>query len=645
MTEAQAQASATQSAEASTPATADAARLQALARSLGLPMPPQAEPRPSRGAAPSGTAVAAAQGGTSAQFPTAAHGPAGQAAQPLGADAGSAPASSTTTEPAAARPTSPPTAAVDAATSSPTAAFAPLAPSASALPTQSWPDAPLGAQSSGAPALETAVTPSLQSVTPSLQSVTPSLQSVTPSLQSVTSSPQSVTSALQSVTPSAQGVTPALQSVTPSAQGVTPALQSVTPSAQGVTPALQSVTPSAPLPQLLDLAPAATPELGETLSDAQRPLLPAVTLANDAAAPPNAVADAQPMQPIGSPSAAAVAAADAPRFSPPEAEVHTPASLSQGGGLPNAAIEVPIAQSSRRFLQPLVGIDPGSVTIFEAPVGAEHTRDADAVTVGDQVLLAAGNAGESPEALGLLAHELTHVAQARDVMPPIAEAPTTQDEEAMARRVESRVIATSAASAGPFADAAPPPVRGESPNSLAAAGLHPPAADAAAQPAAETPPAWPTPVRDPRTDPWGGLPAPWEPLPDWMTAPLPLMTRADIDNGLYHGNFDTNGSSNGNGSANYGGGGGDSGNTGNTGGGNTGGGDSGANSGGSSGGGSAGGGGAQFAEATRSLEAPATTAAGAAETTPPAPPDLDALAHQVYTILKRRLSAERRRLN
>jgi hypothetical protein len=30
---------------------------------------------------------------------------------------------------------------------------------------------------------------------------------------------------------------------------------------------------------------------------------------------------------------------------------------------------------------------------------------------------------------------------------------------------------------------------------------------------------------------------------------------------------------------------------------------------------------------------------------PPAPPDLDALAHQVYTILKRRLSAERRRLN
>jgi hypothetical protein len=115
-----------------------------------------------------------------------------------------------------------------------------------------------------------------------------------------------------------------------------------------------------------------------------------------------------------------------------------------------------------------------------------------------------------------------------------------------------------------------------------------------------------------------------------MTAPLPLMTRADIDNGLYHGNLDANGSSNGNGSASFGGG--ASGNAG-------GGGDSGSGSNGGSGGGAA-----QFAETSRSLEAPAAPPTAAANTQQPAPPDLDALAHQVYSILKRRLSAERRRL-
>jgi hypothetical protein len=111
-----------------------------------------------------------------------------------------------------------------------------------------------------------------------------------------------------------------------------------------------------------------------------------------------------------------------------------------------------------------------------------------------------------------------------------------------------------------------------------------------------------------------------------MTAPLPLMTRADIDNGLYHGvTLDTNGT----GSSNFGG---DS---------------SGSSS--SSTPGSASitpGAAAQFADTTRSLESPlAAAATQQQQQPPPAPPDLDALAQQVYTILKRRLSAERRRLN
>ena len=64
---------------------------------------------------------------------------------------------------------------------------------------------------------------------------------------------------------------------------------------------------------------------------------------------------------------------------------------------------------------------------------------------------------------------------------------------------------------------------------------------------------------------------------------------------------------------------------------------------GASGGGSA----PQFAESSRSLEPTPVEQAvvaqmGAAQAQ--VQPDIDALAHQVYTILKRRLSAERRRL-
>jgi hypothetical protein len=54
----------------------------------------------------------------------------------------------------------------------------------------------------------------------------------------------------------------------------------------------------------------------------------------------------------------------------------------------------------------------------------------------------------------------------------------------------------------------------------------------------------------------------------------------------------------------------------------------------------------QMAESSRSLDAPVTlnqSAAPGPAAGGPVQPDLDALAQQVYTILKRRLSAERRR--
>ena len=101
----------------------------------------------------------------------------------------------------------------------------------------------------------------------------------------------------------------------------------------------------------------------------------------------------------------------------------------RGGIISQGSVEVPLSASARRFLEPIVGIDPASVNVYQAPHGAAATRGADAVTVGNDVVLAAGQAGESPRALGLLAHELTHVAHERaaqanaEGMPPAPQPP------------------------------------------------------------------------------------------------------------------------------------------------------------------------------------------------------------------------------
>src|SRR2546430_15639826 len=63
----------------------------------------------------------------------------------------------------------------------------------------------------------------------------------------------------------------------------------------------------------------------------------------------------------------------------------------------------PLSQRARRFLQPLVGIDPASVHVHRDAI-AEHLADvyqADAITVGDDVAIAAGHPDDTPETLGL----------------------------------------------------------------------------------------------------------------------------------------------------------------------------------------------------------------------------------------------------
>ena len=290
-----------------------------------------------------------------------------------------------------------------------------------------------------------------------------------------------------------------------------------------------------------------------------------------------------------------------------------------------------MGQSARRFLEPIVGIDPASVSVFQAPLNPH----ADAITVGETVTIAPGQGGESPQALGLLAHELTHVAQARDASPTD---PATYETDA--KNVEAHVIAAAQAAAGPFASTPPSPEQAR-PYVGAIAKSMPPVDS---------------------NDPWGGLPAPWEPLPGWFTPQGPQNAPESFgtQSGPNRRNGDTHFAENGNGNigatagggsnsrfgggANYGG----WGNSSNGGwGGSSGGGGGGNSSGGDSGGG---GGGGQMAESSRGLdfsfierELPPT--GEGAHTQPLGPePNLDALAHQVYTILKRRLAAESRRL-
>ncbi|MGZ8470278.1 MAG: eCIS core domain-containing protein, partial [Gemmatirosa sp.] len=86
----------------------------------------------------------------------------------------------------------------------------------------------------------------------------------------------------------------------------------------------------------------------------------------------------------------------------------------------------PVAPSTRRLLQPLVGIDPHSVPVHRG-ASADATaaaHGADAIAAGGEIMMGGSHAESSPEGLALLAHELLHVARDRapDHRPPIAQA-------------------------------------------------------------------------------------------------------------------------------------------------------------------------------------------------------------------------------
>jgi hypothetical protein len=266
-----------------------------------------------------------------------------------------------------------------------------------------------------------------------------------------------------------------------------------------------------------------------------------------------------------------------------------------------------LSQATRRFLKPLVGIDPANVPVYAGSSAAQlvSRNQADALTVSEVVALGPGHAGESPAQLGVLAHELTHVVRQRQprFVPPIARRASAQsiategleivDDEVLARRVESRVIrAAKAAEDRIPGHEAVTTISTEAlltPNKLAIAPV--PSESSAAAPD------------------WGGLPAPWEPLPEWMSAPVAdtvsSAPAAATTNAADISFADTLSSVSP--------------------------------------------GPIQLAGQARSLEEDPHSAPAAVhevqttESAKQVAPDLDAMAQRVYSILKRRLAAERRR--
>jgi hypothetical protein len=263
---------------------------------------------------------------------------------------------------------------------------------------------------------------------------------------------------------------------------------------------------------------------------------------------------------------------------------------------------VQLAESTRRFLRPLVGVDPESVRIYRGELADQVTREqaADAATAGDAILLAPGNHDETaPQTLGLLAHELTHVARQRTrrFVPPIVRGRVgeTADEEVIARAVESQ--ARSAAHAADPVSRASQNL-GEAPHSDLAGST--PGRLPSQQPA--------SPAQDPGGV-WSGLPAPWQPLPGWVTSAW--GESAGLDQAAGHNSTATSASQ----------------------------------SAASNAAADAATPAFQLAEQDRSIENSAPAApASAAPAAAPAPMDMDALAKQVYAALKQRLAAERRRL-
>ena len=252
---------------------------------------------------------------------------------------------------------------------------------------------------------------------------------------------------------------------------------------------------------------------------------------------------------------------------------------------------VQLLESTRTFLTPLIGFDPSLARVFVGASASEFTSslNADGATVGTDVYMNNGFIEQSPEGLGLLAHELTHVGQnlQPNFVPPMLQNVNEQQDftgeslETQARAVEARVTNTA---------------------SMFVPGM---ALEAVSARQTSTAPTASSNSSRNTADVWNGLPAPWEAMPNLNTSPSDFVTV------IAPSSVGSSSSSTSTGFAPV------------------------AESSSAS---------VQLAESDRPSDNPDNQPAGAAGGQPQPPAqDMDLLAQQVYEILKRRLSSERRR--
>jgi Domain of unknown function (DUF4157) len=104
-----------------------------------------------------------------------------------------------------------------------------------------------------------------------------------------------------------------------------------------------------------------------------------------------------------------------------------------------------LSERSRRFLKPLTGMDVNNIRIQRDAQTREVTDvlKADALAVGETILLSDKYTDESPEALGVIAHEMIHVNRRQNprFVPPMLQnvGSGLSDEEALALNTESQV--------------------------------------------------------------------------------------------------------------------------------------------------------------------------------------------------------------
>jgi hypothetical protein len=200
----------------------------------------------------------------------------------------------------------------------------------------------------------------------------------------------------------------------------------------------------------------------------------------------------------------------------------------------------PISLTNRELLKPLVGRDPADVTVRRGGIISKAVArvDADAVAVGNEILLGEGHQQSEPETTGLLAHELVHIARRRSArfVPPVISELSEPGARPLpfapplgaARRPAPPAAAAAAprTRARPEREAPSAPLDGEEAVALATEarvaaiarehrrGEPVARGDRTDAPAAQALAAGRPTQAAPDHSPWGSLPPPWEPIPE-----------------------------------------------------------------------------------------------------------------------------------